>query len=305
MTPFRRVMRKPTVNVSRASFGLVRSDSKPQVVACTALGVFFLVMDMSQALNTNQGFAEARLPTKERDSTYHLASEYLNRGWSVIPLSGKRPALASWRRLQTNRASPQQLGEWFGGHSPAHVGIVTGKLSGLVVVDCDTPQDAEFWQQQFPKTPLIVRTGGGGAHFYYRYPDGDHVGNRAKLLARRIDLRGEGGYVVAPPSQHSNGTCYAWLSGADYALDWVPTFSPEWIAEKKPAEAGPDCGRDVKNPRSYIRRIRAISGQCGHGQTFRAACVLRDAGLSPEEALCELLLWNEKNASPPWTPGVR
>lgn len=57
----------------------------------------------------------------------------------------------------------------------------------------------------------------------------------------------------------------------------------------------------IRRPRSYIRTIHAISGQHGHNQTFRAACKLRDAGLTPEEALCELVIWNRTNATPPWS----
>lgn len=149
---------------------------------------------------------------------------------------------------------------------------------------------------------MAVLTGGGGAHFYYRYPEGETIGNRTGLFSRRIDLRGEGGYVVAPPSKHPNGTRYQWLSAGDYQLESLPFFSPEWYLEKKPQAKARTPSRSVKRPANYIRSIRAVSGEGGHNQTFRAACVLRDAGLSPEEALCELMLWNETHASPPWSP---
>ena len=67
-----------------------------------------------------------------------------------------------------------------------------------------------------------------------------------------------------------------------------------------------DCHRtskpaQVRNAVAYIRRIHAKAGEGGHNATFRAACKLRDAGLSEEEALCVLTDWNETNASPPWS----
>lgn len=257
-------------------------------------------MNMSPPTSPNLVSVEITLPTQRGDFAFHFAADYYDRGWNVIPLTGKRPALTSWREFQSERASLNQVREWFA-KSSANVGIVTGRLSELVVVDCDRPEDAEYWRRRFPMTPLAVQTGGGGSHFYYRYPAGDTIGNRAGLLSRRIDLRAEGGYVVAPPSRHPSGSHYQWLSGSDYRLLDVPFFSSEWIIEKQTDVSSQLSIRSVERPRSYIRSIRAISGQGGHNQTFRAACILRDSGLTPEEALCELMLWNETQASPPWS----
>ena len=243
--------------------------------------------------------SEGRLPPVEQGRSFHLAAEYFDRGWSVIPLRGKRPAVPSWLEYQKRRAGFPELRRWFKSTS-INVGIVTGKLSGLVVVDCDTPEDARFWKESFPKTPLAVVTGREGSHFYYRYPADDDVYNRAGLLNRKIDLRGQGGYVVAPPSRHPNGAHYRWHGSDDYCLDHVPYFSPAWIAPDE-SRVPLAISTEIRSPRSYIRSIHAVSGQGGHKQTFRAACKLRDAGLTPEEALCELLLWNQSNASPPWS----
>lgn len=242
---------------------------------------------------------ESRLPSIERGFSFHFAAEYFDRGWSVIPLSGKRPAVSSWLEFQGRRADLSEVRRWFKGGS-ANVGIVTGALSGLVVVDCDTPEDASFWKESYPKTPLAVLTGRGGSHFYYRYPTGEDVFNRAGLFNRKIDLRGQGGYVVAPPSRHPNGSQYQWQGSEHYCLDEMPCFSLAWIPAQKSPEPS-TTSADVRSPRSYIRAIHAVSGQGGHNQTFRAACKLRDAGLSPDEALSELLLWNRSNASPPWS----
>lgn len=243
----------------------------------------------------------ATLPAGREEFTFQWAAEYYDRGWSVIPLEGKRPALRSWSKFQTEHATPSELKCWFAGKSVSNVGIVTGRLSGIVVVDCDSSDDAEYWTRNFPETPLAVRTGGGGAHFYYHYPTGETIGNRAKILSRQIDLRGEGGYIVAPPSIHPNGTHYEWLSRNHEQLESVPIFLPEWIADSDQAEKCSTSRHSVKCPARYIRSIRALSGEGGHNQTYRAACILRDSGLSPEEAFCELVIWNKTNATPPWS----
>jgi hypothetical protein len=244
-------------------------------------------------------FVDGTLPQVERGFSFHFASEYCDRGWSVIPLAGKRPAVSSWSEFRERRADLSELRQWFKSGS-GNLGIITGALSGLVVVDCDSTEDADFWSESFPRTPLASITGRGGSHFYYRYPSDEVVGNRAGLLKRQIDLRGEGGYVVAPPSLHPNGTQYRWQSSEYYCLDEIPYFSPTWIARVDvPVPVTRSC--EIRTPRSYIRSIHAVSGQGGHNQTFRAACKLRDAGLSPEDALSELLIWNRSNASPPWS----
>lgn len=240
----------------------------------------------------------SELSFPSRDSLLLTACNYVEHGWSILPLHGKRPALPSWREYQSQIASVDQLQDWFCDPT-RNVGIVTGRVSGLVVVDCDTTSDASFWRSQFPKTPMVVRTGGGGSHFYYRYPLSQDISNRAGLLNRRIDLRAEGGYVVAPPSRHPLGDYYRWEEEG-ISLNAIPEFSHDWIIGKSRSTM-PSGRATVQHPRSYIRTIHAVSGQQGHNHTFRAACKLRDAGLTPEEALCELIEWNATNASPPWT----
>ena len=86
----------------------------------------------------------------------------------------------------------------------------------------------------------------------------------------------------------------------------VPSFDLCWVAEQKATSAHqrPRAGcveATIRNGLAYIRQIRAIAGQGGHNATFRAACKLRDSGLTADEAMKALLLWNETNASPVWS----
>jgi hypothetical protein len=162
--------------------------------------------------------------------------------------------------------------------SAACVCIVTGKLSGLVVVDCDAMEDAAFWQEHYPSSPLVVATGGGGVHFYYAMPEGVEIRNRAGVLGRKIDVRGEGGYATAPPSLHPSGKKYAWLAhDASVAL---PVFDAQWLIDKsQPARRLMNVQTTtVRNAVADIRRMHAKAGEGGHNATFRAACKLRDAG---------------------------
>lgn len=251
--------------------------------------------------NGNSSRGEPGLP-EHLASVCVAAGEYLARGWSVIPLSGKLP-LVSWKEFQSRRPSLIELTTWFAAEErpPTGLGIVTGRISGLVVVDCDSRQDAEFWSSEHGSSPFIVDTGGGGVHFYYAMPEGAQVRNRVRILGRKIDLRGEGGYVTAPPSLHPSGTPYAWRVCDDGKA--LPVSDVAWLKaadqEKKMAmraAAGP-----VRKAVAYIHKIHAVAGEGGHNATFRAACKLRDAGLCKDEALAILGDWNETNASPPWS----
>lgn len=231
------------------------------------------------------------------------ASEYLALGWSLIPLFGKMPALPSWKEYQQRLPSSQELATWFSdvGRPPSGLGVVTGRLSRLVVVDCDSEADAAFWSKTYPSSPLVVLTGGGGIHFYYAMPEGGEVRNRAGVLRRRIDIRGEGGYATAPPSSHPSGRQYAWQV-CDLTAG-LPSFDAAWLADEprtRRASTAKYVGK-VRNAVAYIRRIQAVAGEGGHNATFRAACKLRDAGLAENDALAILSDWNETNASPPWS----
>ncbi len=244
--------------------------------------------------------------TLDERYAYHCAAEYRDRGWSVIPLCGKKPLLPSWRAFQQRTSTLGEIAVWFGGpvSDMPGVGIVTGGCSGLVVIDCDAPEDAEYWLTNFAPSPLMVRTGGGGMHVYYRMPESDTIGNRTRLFGRKIDVRGEGGYVCAPPSRHENGTLYQWVSWGDYCLENVPFLDPTWLRPTPPQIANATrvvSSREIRDVAAYIRKIRAISGQNGHNATYRAACILRDVGLSPEETLAELIDWNETNCEPKWS----
>ena len=101
----------------------------------------------------------------------HFAFEYFDRGWSLIPLVGKQPPSGfGWKRFQSERATIDDIKCWFRLSTDGfnNIGVVTGDVSGITVVDCDTPADAEWWSKNFPCSPLVAHTGRGGAHVYYR-----------------------------------------------------------------------------------------------------------------------------------------
>jgi len=125
------------------------------------------------------------------------ALAYLERGWSVIPGGPDKRPLVRWKDYQEERPSEKQLWSWWAQWPQANVIVVTGKISNLSVIDLDGEEGVESAKKlNFPKT-YTVQTPSGGWHLYYTYCSGLHTGARFKP---GLDIRSEGGYVVAPPS---------------------------------------------------------------------------------------------------------
>ncbi len=144
---------------------------------------------------------------------------------------GKIPTLPSWKGLQTERPSESDIRSWFDCGHLRNIGIVTGAISDLVVVDCDSPEAIAWADARLPATPWRSRTG-KGEHRGYRHP-GAAVKNSVRIdtgdPAVKIDVRGDGGYVVAPGSVHANGTPYEWLVEPPSSRDALPVFNLTWL----------------------------------------------------------------------------
>ncbi len=176
------------------------------------------------------------------------ALAYAQRGWLVLPCHsptpmgcschaancsspGKHPRLATGLRAATTDAS--DIRRWWSYWPRANVAIRTGADSGLVVIDIDPPHGgdtslANLVAENGPLPPgLTVRTGSGGAHYYLAHP-GVRVRNTAGAkLGPGIDVRGDGGYVIAPPSRHPSGMIYGWAGpGRD-----LPAM-PDWLLDR-------------------------------------------------------------------------
>jgi hypothetical protein len=128
------------------------------------------------------------------------AKKYISFGASIIPVGRNKVPLIPWKEFQTRKATEQEVEEWWTKWPEANIGLVTGKISNLAVIDIEKGGDIS----PFPETDTVT-TGGGGWHLYYVYVEG--VENKTRIFPL-TDIRGEGGYVVAPPSVHSSGKKY-------------------------------------------------------------------------------------------------
>jgi len=159
------------------------------------------------------------------------ALKYCQMGFSVIPVRADKKPLISWQEYTKRRATPEEIKAWWQKWPQAMIGIVTGKISGLFVIDCDTQAGFDAIQALLPDSLVlpISRTPRGGWHLYFKYPENSTLTIAAGIMPG-VDYRGESGYVVAPPSRNEKGA-YAWQAGLLIFEDTLPSL-PQAVLNK-------------------------------------------------------------------------
>ena len=140
---------------------------------------------------------------------------YANKGYSIIPVSHNKKPLIKWQRYQTEKADAEQIQEWWSKNPNANIGIVTGKISGLTVIDLDSQEAIDKIESMWPEsfsTP-IATSPRGGQHRYFKYNPEIHT---VAGILPETDIRSDGGFIIAPPSQNGKG-CYKWNSNLSIA----------------------------------------------------------------------------------------
>ena len=151
-------------------------------------------------------------------SLYSKALQYAVSGYSIIPLKkDKRPAIASWLDFQKEPATEEIIEGWWLSHPEANIGIITGRISGITVVDIDTKGETVVDLNVFPET-FTVATPSGGYHLYYQYdPEIKQTANTYPQFPH-VDIRNDGGYVVAAGSVTSYAGKDGVAVGGEYKI---------------------------------------------------------------------------------------
>uniref|UniRef100_A0A6M3L8I2 Putative bifunctional DNA primase/polymerase n=1 Tax=viral metagenome TaxID=1070528 RepID=A0A6M3L8I2_9ZZZZ len=136
---------------------------------------------------------------------------YRKKGFSVMPVKkDKKPYLKEWKPYQTEIATEEQIKKWWQKWPHANIGIITGKLSNLTVIDLDSEKAYQDFQKKYLsdsyQTPIAKSP--KGYHLYCNFFEG--LSNKTRILDE-IDIRSEGGYIIAPPSSNGTGSKYKWI----------------------------------------------------------------------------------------------
>jgi len=153
---------------------------------------------------------------------------------SVLPLNYKsKTPKVKWNKFRNKFMNPQAAKRFFGKPKKSNIGIVTGQISQIIVLDIDKKNNGleTIKRLKIPDT-VTVKTGGGGFHYYFRYPDGfDEINNfQDEEALPGIDLRADGGYVVAPLSYHPNGERYEFVAGKKFGEIDIAQ-APSWLID--------------------------------------------------------------------------
>lgn len=147
----------------------------------------------------------------------------------MIPLRPRsKEALIKWTEYQTRLPTQEELSQWFTS-STANIAIVTGLLSNIVVIDADGPIGKAWLKTKNLTSPITALTG-HGLQLVFRHPGpGIKVCNSASEVAPGIDVRGDGGYIVAAPSIHPNGRRYTWARAITVSTVKDLPSLPTWL----------------------------------------------------------------------------
>ncbi len=165
---------------------------------------------------------------------------YRSIGWSPFPVGKNKIPLCDWKKYQTEIASDEELALLWKNNPDANIGIATGKVSSLVVFDIDAKHNRSSKEFQIPPT-VCSRTGGGGEHFFFKYPGKFIKSTNGQLFGVGIDVKADGGYVVVAPSLHLSGNRYEWTVSPD---DAEVADIPVWL--KAEFDKQQDDKKDVK-----------------------------------------------------------
>jgi len=251
------------------------------------------------------------LPSQASDSMLNAALRMARDGFRVFPAQHKIPLVKAWQKVAT--VDEGLIQQWWRDWPNANVCIATG--DGIIVVDVDikkggdaTLSALELEHGDLPKT-VYSRTGGGGWHYFFKVPPGTQNRNSTDRLGAGIDTRGDGGFVVAPPSSHASGGRYEWMA-APGRIEIADC--PQWILDtlgvakviELPRPSRPVLSQEQhKRARAYLARLpSAVSGQGGHQALWTAALsMVRGFELSTEDAYSLLASDFNPRCEPPWS----
>jgi P4 family phage/plasmid primase-like protien len=252
------------------------------------------------------------------------ALDYSRFGWKVLPLHtardgqctcgkanchspGKHPAVPNG--VKDASGDETIIRQWFGKGGDFNIGIATGSACGIVVLDIDPRHGGEESIRHFdiPQTVEVI-TGSGGRHYYFTLPQDTEIRNSAGKLAPGLDVRGENGYIVAPPSMHVCGNEYRWKTDPQ-TMQAAPC--PAWMTIKQerdgashPILYNTDWAVRLPQPSSGgLRRSAPIDDTIPAGQRnaqlTSIAGAMRRKGCDRDAILAALVSVNQRRCQTP------
>lgn len=204
---------------------------------------------------------------------YRAALSWTKRGYNVVPcqLSGAKYPSVAWKELQDRPVTKDELLAWFPKFAGG-VGLITGAISGVIVIETDgEPGEVllKEFERQYGDLPvtLTIRSGSGrGLHRHYKHP-GHKVKTQANSVIK-IDVKGDGGFCVLPPSKHKSGGHYEVLHDTDPAelprglLEFIESKAMESKHQTSKSDLKPALSSKDRSQNNVARYRTEIVGNC-------------------------------------------
>jgi Bifunctional DNA primase/polymerase, N-terminal len=214
----------------------------------------------------------ARQPASASAAVFDAALRYAADGLLIFPCNPLDKSPLTANGFKDASCDPQQILSWWERHPNATIGMPTGKVSGFWVLDADvdlvknvnglqTLSELIARHGELPTTRTSI-TPRGGRHLQFRWRDGLTLRNSAGNLGPGLDVRGEGGYIIAPPSMRADGVPYQW----DETAGKEPADAPDWLIalasrqEKSSATRPKAARKSSKRDQAWARA--ALDAEC-------------------------------------------
>lgn len=237
------------------------------------------------------------------DALLDAALEYASRGWAVFPLqpNGKKPTTSNGFYAATT--DPEQIRAWWTQTPDANVGLPTGAINGISVVDEDVKDGAKGAETLAALLAhhgasldayAQTRTWSGGRHIVCAYDELAKQG--VGCYGPGLDGRNDGGYIVAPPSV-IEGQSYQWIIAPDTLLPF-----PGWLRSVKPSSNGNGAHAEAPDWADALMLAGVDKGE-RDDQAWRLICHAREAGKSKAECIVRVTLFGSR-CRPPFDPAT-
>lgn len=224
----------------------------------------------------------------------NIVEFYLSEGLNIIPIKFReKTPLVEWTKYQREKATEDEIKKWFSGDVGINIAVVCGRISeNLVVVDFDEPKAYKKLFSGIDRETLVVKTS-RGLHVYFKTDYPVHSFKVDIPSLGRIDLKGEGGYVLAPPSIHPSGKAYEFISQMPIK-HWEGDFKFEFLEMVRRI-----FKIQVKQEKVNITKLLQGVPKGERDETaIRIATWFRKEGLNEDETFQKLKGWNQRNQPP-------
>ncbi|MAT16314.1 MAG: hypothetical protein CMJ46_13710 [Planctomyces sp.] len=239
-------------------------------------------------------------------SPHEAAIQLAELGYRVFPVVPGKKVPLTQNGFKAATTDPGQIDAWWEQQPRANIGVPTGTLFVLDVDAGATWLDGEPDRLLELACAPMTLTAGGGRHYFFRQPEGHPWRSTAGQLAEKVDTRGEGGYVVVPPSILSGDRCYQWSPGQELNVPVAQLpLPPDWLTAELDRLSQPSpFALSTVGPLSAPGGATAAVGRIiPEGQRDRAlarlAGVMRRGGMEEPEIAAGIHVVNRRRCKPP------